>query len=65
MTMNINTSIDVRHILLAEDDPRDAKLTLAALKEPPPIKGDAAAFSKSGTIFSLKKKTADEAGVKS
>jgi CheY-like chemotaxis protein len=31
MTTNVN--IHVRHILLVEDDPRDAKLTLAALAE--------------------------------
>jgi CheY-like chemotaxis protein len=31
--MNVNMNINVRHILLAEDDPRDAKLTLAALAE--------------------------------
>jgi len=33
MNMNTNVSVNVRHILLAEDDPRDAKLTLAALAE--------------------------------
>src|SRR5271163_4327645 len=31
--MNMNVNINMRHILLAEDDPRDAKLTLAALAE--------------------------------
>ena len=31
--MNMNVNINIRHILLAEDDPRDAKLTLAALAE--------------------------------
>jgi CheY-like chemotaxis protein len=31
--MNVNTNVNVRHILLAEDDPRDAQLTLAALAE--------------------------------
>jgi CheY-like chemotaxis protein len=33
MTMNANTIVNIRHILLAEDDPQDAKLTLAALAE--------------------------------
>lgn len=33
MTTNVNMNANVRHILLAEDDPRDAKLTLAALAE--------------------------------
>ena len=33
MTSTINMNINVKHILLAEDDPRDAKLTLAALEE--------------------------------
>jgi CheY-like chemotaxis protein len=31
--MNIGINVNIRHILLAEDDPRDAKLTLAALEE--------------------------------
>jgi CheY-like chemotaxis protein len=31
--MNMNVNINIRHILLAEDDPRDAKLTMAALAE--------------------------------
>jgi CheY-like chemotaxis protein len=29
----MNMNVNIRHILLAEDDPRDAKLTLAALTE--------------------------------
>jgi CheY-like chemotaxis protein len=31
--MNLNMNVNIRHILLAEDDPQDAKLTLAALQE--------------------------------
>ena len=33
MATNVNMNIHVRHILLSENDPRDAKLTLAALAE--------------------------------
>jgi len=33
MATNVNMNIHVRHILLSENDPRDAKLTLAGLAE--------------------------------